>query len=139
MRIALFAPLALLVAPLTGCAGNGADQPLSAESQAGLDKALAGRVAGPATSCIPITYRSLNTKAYGRTLLYQQASGTIFRNDTAGGCENAGRGDILVQVEQEGRPCSGDIIRTVDQTSHIQTGSCALGQFIPYEKPSTRH
>lgn len=128
------AALMLLPLALVAAAGPQRDRPMDPATQAKLDKALVGYIPGAPTSCIPITYRSLNTRTFGSTLLYQEGSGPIYRNDTAGGCEGAARGDILVQVEQEGRPCQGDIIRTVDQVVHSNTGSCALGQFVPYTK-----
>ena len=111
------------------------DEPLDAKTQAALDKALAGRVPGATQSCVPLSYSQLSTKAYGRTLLYAQGNGDVYRNDTAGGCENAARGDILVSVEHEGRPCSGDIVRTVDPYVRAPTGSCALREFTVYRKP----
>lgn len=127
-----FVPLLPMLA-LAACAAGG-DRAATAQSQAGLDRALAGLTPGPATSCIPMSRPNLSTRAYGATLLYKMGNGEVFRNDTAGGCENAARGDILVTVEYEGRPCQGDIIRTVDPVIKTTTGSCALGAFIPYRK-----
>ena len=118
---------------LAGCMDQGRDV-ANAETQAGLDKALAGLTPGATTSCIPPQPSPVSTKVYGKVLLYKFTNGDVYRNDTAGGCEGGGD-DVLVQVEYEGRPCSGDIIRTVDRYSHIPTGSCALGQFTPYLKP----
>jgi hypothetical protein len=130
-RFAFLLPLMALAA----CAGRG-EQAASAETQAGLDRALAGLVPGQQTSCIPLTGLSvLSSRAYGKTLVYKASNGEAFRNDTGGGCENAARGDILVTVQYEGRPCAGDIIRTVDPYARTTTGSCALGPFIPYRKP----
>lgn len=128
----LLPPLALALA---ACAGRG-EPAVSAQSQAGLDRALAGLVPGKQTSCIPLTGRSVSsTRAYGSTLVYKLASGEAYRSDTGGGCENVARGDVLVSVEYQGRPCAGDIIRTVDPYARIPTGSCALGPFTPYRKP----
>lgn len=129
----LLVPLALVAA-----AGPRGDRPLDPADQAKLDKKLAGYVAGTPTSCLPYGYPSASTTAYGRLLVYQQANGPIFVNDTGGGCEAAARGDVLVSIEYEGRPCSGDIIRTVDPFDHFPTGSCALHDFVPYTKPKTR-
>lgn len=130
MRSAVLAPVLLLAA---GCA-LAKDRPADAVVQAKLDKALAGLTPGTPTSCIPITLPTLNSRTYGRTILYSRGRNEVYRNDTAGGCEAAGNGDILVSVEHEGRPCSGDIVRTVDPYTHITSGSCALGQFVPYRR-----
>ena len=131
MRTVFALPL-IAALSLAGCMGQGRDT-ASAETVAGLDKALAGLTPGPATSCIPPQYSPVSTKVYGKVLLYKSTNGDVYRNDTAGGCEGSGD-DILVQVEYSGRPCSGDIIRTVDRYNRFPTGSCALGQFTPYLK-----
>ena len=129
----LISVLSLLA--LAACTARGG-QAVDARSQAGLDRALAGLMPGQPTSCIPLAGRSvLSTRAYGDTLVYKTNNGEAYRNDTAGGCGNAARGDILVSVQYEGRPCSGDIVRTVDPYARITTGSCALGPFVPYRKP----
>ncbi|WP_174291183.1 hypothetical protein [Sphingomonas bacterium] len=128
MAVALIAPLLALA----GCMGDN-QEAVSAETQAGLARALAGRTAGNPTSCLPPGPLLSTTKSYGKVLLYTLANGDLYANDTAGGCENRGD-DIFVEVEHEGRACSGDIIHLVDRTSHIPTGSCALGQFTPYPK-----
>lgn len=122
---------------LAACSAGRGEKPENPQTLAGVDAALAGRVAGPPSSCVPVSTPSLHTTTYGRTILYRSATsgGPIYRNDTDGGCEGAARGDILVSVEHEGRPCAGDIVRTVDSTSRFTTGSCALGQFVPYTKP----
>jgi hypothetical protein len=130
MRLAVLAPVALLIAGVA----LAKDRPLDPVVQAKLDKALAGLTPGAPTSCIPLAYPTLSTHTYGRTILYSRGRDEVYRNDTGGGCEAAGNGDILVQVEQEGRPCAGDIIRTVDPVSHISSGSCALNQFVPYRR-----
>lgn len=135
MRLAHTVPPLLLPLFLLACAGAAPGRPMTAESQAGLDTALAGLVAGPATSCIPIGYRTTTTQAFGPTLLYKLPNGEVYRNDTGGGCENAGHGDILVQIEHQGRPCAGDIIRTVEPLGRLPSGSCSLAQFVPYTKP----
>ncbi len=133
MRALFITPVVGSLMLMAGCMGQG-EEAAGAETQAGLDKALAGLTPGPVTSCIPPQFSSVNTKVYGKVLLYKSSNGDVYRNDTAGGCEGSGD-DILVQVEYEVRPCSGDIIRTVDRSSHIPTGSCALGQFTSYLKP----
>ena len=117
---------------LVGCAPD--NRPMSAETQAGLDKALAGLTPGNPTSCMPPLISTSGTHVYGKILIYTLSGGEVYRNDTTGGCEGSGD-DFLVVVEPEGRACSGDIVRTVDRSSHITTGSCALGQFVRYSKP----
>ena len=134
MRALFTTPLIGSLLLVSGCMGDG-QQAASAETRAGLDKALAGLVPGTPTSCLPPqALSSVNTHAYGNVLLYKMSNGDVYRNDTDGGCNTNGD-DIFVQVEYEGRPCSGDIVRTVDRNSHFPTGSCGLRDFTPYLKP----
>lgn len=128
----LLAATCLFSAMLAGCAPD--NRPMSAESKAGFDKALAGLVPGKPTSCMPPLISTNSSKVYGKVLIYKLSGGDVYRNDTSGGCEGSGD-DILVIREPEGRQCSGDIVRTVDRTTQFTTGSCALGQFTRYSKP----
>lgn len=133
-------PLAtLLVVPLiAGCTLTPAEkermQERAAVTRTDLDKALAGLQPSQSLTCLPPIAGTVSTKAYGLTILYTVSRKLIYRNDTTGGCENMGRGDILVTVQSQGTACQGDIARTVDPTSRIQTGSCALGPFVKYSK-----
>lgn len=134
MRLAMFVPLLGLVA----CAQTPADTARAAQSaqaaQTGLDKALAGLSPGTTSSCIPTTYPSAHTEAYGATILYRVSRSLVYRTDTAGGCENMARGDILVIKEFQGRPCRGDIATTVQPVSRTFTGSCSFGDFTEYRR-----
>ena len=110
-----------------------AQQGMAAE-QAGLEKELAGLVPGEHPTCLNnLAHYSL--KAYGPTLIYRVSDRLKYRNDTAGGCENVARGDILVTVSNEGRVCQGDIARTVEPGSRIPTGNCGLRTFTKYTRP----
>jgi hypothetical protein len=128
----------LILAALSGCAMTPQQREQAAAAQAkqadSLDKALAGLTPVRTMSCIPITSGTISTKAYGPTILYTVGRGLIYRTDTAGGCEGMMRGDALVTVQLQGRPCSGDIARTVDTVARFPTGSCALGEFTEYRK-----
>lgn len=129
--------LALLVA---ACAPTPAETARAIEAQQAtadrLAQALAGLTPGRTDSCLPLVRPDVHTETYGRTILYKVNRKLIYRNDTSGGCEGGGSGhdDILVSVEHQGRPCSGDIVRTVDRYAHFPTGSCALGDFVEYRK-----
>ena len=130
--------VAMIALPLILIAAAGPTRDLNAADQTKLAKALAGLTPGKPLSCVPLSYPTLNTQSIGNLLLYKRSRNEVYVNETTGGCEGAAGSDILVQVEHEGRPCSGDIIRTVDNTTHMTTGSCALGQFVPYTKTTPR-
>ena len=135
MRTALLLPLIGLAA----CVQTPADTARAAQAhqatQARLDKALAGLTPGETSSCIPTLLPSVQTEAYGSTLLYRAGRNLVYRTETGGGCENAGRGDILVTKQLQGRPCRGDIATTVSPTSRTFSGSCSLGDFTVYRRP----
>ena len=95
---------------------------------------LAGRVAGPAQRCVQIypsnTLRLSETNQ--RTLVYG-AGRTIWVNDL-GSC-GFRRDDIIVTEPLNSRHCNGDIVRSVDQLSHMPGPTCVLGDFVPYRLP----
>jgi hypothetical protein len=104
-----------------------------AEIQQKLAKELQGLTPQKAESCID-QFPSAQTAGYGPTILYKFSDGVVYRTDTAGGCEGIGRGDILVTKTSQSQLCQGDIARTVDAASHMTTGSCSFGPFVPYRK-----
>lgn len=131
-----FLPAVLL---LGGTAALSADTKGYAARQAAqdkieLDKQLAGLVAGKPQTCIdPIRYR--DTTRVGDTILYKNGRNDIMRTDTGGGCFGLRRGDTIVSKTFGSQLCRGDIVHTVDLVSHIPSGSCSFGDFIPYRKP----
>ena len=135
--------LCLAVMPLIallGCTRTPAETARATEAEQATANRLAARLAGltpgRATSCLPTTLigAQAQTQGYGSTILYIAGRDLIYRNDTTGGCDNIGRGDILVTRQFAGRACRGDIATTVEPLSRAVTGSCALGDFIPYRR-----
>lgn len=107
----------------------------NATDQQKLDRELAGLIPGRAQDCIDLQDAKIaDVQGAGPTLLYKLGRGLVYRNDTAGGCEKASRGDIVVTDSISGKLCRGDIARTVRQLSPATTGSCTLGAFVPYRR-----
>ena len=123
---------------LAGCTGDRGSPPSSADTQAGLTAALAGFTPGKPESCAPAGYSRLVATGYGATLLYRDANSPIFRNDTTGGCDRAGHGDVLISHQLLDCACRGDILETANPISRTPTGSCTLGYFVPYTKTRAR-
>jgi hypothetical protein len=94
---------------------------------------LAGRVAGPPQHCVEI--RPLDTirlsQTDSQTLIYGNGR-TIWANDL-GSCR-MGQNDILITEPRGSRYCRGDIVRSMDQLSHIPGPTCVLGDFVPFSK-----
>lgn len=131
----------LLIASLIVVAGSSAvasdtadDADRAARNVAKLDKALAGLTPGAPVSCIPVANRRYTTQAIGNTILYRASGKLTYRNDTSGGCFGAERGDALVSQTPDTRLCRGQIMRSVDLRARFDSGSCALGEFVPYRK-----
>lgn len=126
--------MAAMVA-LAGCAATPKEQAAAAAraevAQESLEQALAGLTPDKPVTCLP-NFQNRQLKAYGQTLVYTVSRNLKYRTDTGGGCEGVARGDILVTRSPQGRLCSGDIAQTVDQASRFPTGSCAMGDFVPY-------
>ena len=106
----------------------------AARDQIDLDKQLTGLVAGKPQACID-TFRYRESTRVGDKILYKNGRSDIMLTDTGGGCFGLRNGDAIVSRTFGSQFCRGDIVRTVDLTSHTQSGSCSFGAFIPYRKP----
>ncbi|MBY0520968.1 MAG: hypothetical protein K2P79_11150 [Sphingomonas sp.] len=132
MRILLTASLLALAA--TGAIAGDTDADRATRNAARLDKALAGLTPSAPVACIPIANRRYITQAIGDTILYRANSKLTYRNDTSGGCFGAERGDALISQTPDTQLCRGQIMRSVDLRARTDSGSCALGAFVPYRK-----
>jgi hypothetical protein len=96
-------------------------------------KALAGRVEGEPVDCLNIT-QIRSSEIIDRTaILYTGNDGTIYVQRPSG-AEFLDSSDILVSEPTNGRTCSIDIVRLVDQGSRMPSGSVGFTKFIPYRK-----
>lgn len=103
------------------------------DDRSALDKALAGRVAGPPVSCID-SYLSDGPQIIdNHTLIYRQV-GRLWRNTLPDACPSLDEDSILIVDVYGGQLCSNDRFRTVQRSSHIPSGYCRLGNFVPYSK-----
>ena len=125
------APLAL-----AACAGSYQPQPLTEKQAAKLDKALAGLVPGEKLSCVNREPQSNFTVISGNTLLYRVSRKLVYKNELIGSCSGLARGDTMIVRTWGSQYCRGDITTSADLVSGITTGSCALGDFIPYRAPA---
>ncbi|UVO50539.1 hypothetical protein M0208_08415 [Sphingomonas sp. SUN019] len=136
MRKPLFMLAAGAAAILSMTGATAADRSTRAQDRAAKDaaefqKAVAGLTPGKPMSCLPLSRQSLAMKGIGSKLVYRASRKLMYVND-APGCEGVARGDTLVTRQYTGRSCRGDIAQTVDRIARFPTGSCALGDFVPY-------
>lgn len=142
MRRLTLASLAILggTGVLAACATTGQPEPRSARAQAELSRWLDGRVAGRPQSCLP-TYRSQDMVIIDEnTILFRDGANRVWRTDLKGPCNGLGRPGTALLTRQFGSTslCSGEIAQVIDTAGGFTTGSCALGDFVPYEGPGRR-
>ena len=135
MRSAL-APL--ILAMVAGCAAS-TQQTAAAQQQAQvrLARLLAGKVAGPARSCLP-SYRADDMIVIDeRTIAFRDGPNRVWVTQPRGSCNLLGSpGYALVTRNVGGMGlCSGDIGQIFDTTSRMTVGSCVMGDFTPYTRP----
>ncbi|MBO9579753.1 MAG: hypothetical protein J7498_02575 [Sphingobium sp.] len=125
---------ALLLAGLAATASAKTAEPakLDAGEAKELARALDGKVAGKPVSCVS-TFRGENLRAIGdHTLVYRVSKKLIYRNDLQGTCHGLRFGDTLVLKVFGNQYCRGDIAHAVHLPTGTMSGTCALGDFVPY-------
>ncbi len=127
--------LLLTGASLASCAA--APQPgRSADAERHFQKLIAGKVAGPAVSCLP-SYRANEMVVIDdQTVAFRDGSRRVWVTDLGQGCANLGSGFYALVTKRFGGTglCRGDIAHVADLTSGFTVGSCVMGDFVPYEK-----
>lgn len=117
--------LAAAAALMAGCA------PSAPEGPPGPIAEVAGRIAGPAQTCVPIESSSSMRLADRHTLIYNTGR-TVWVSRT--NCP-AGSDDLLVLHPSGSQHCRGDIVGTIDRLSRIPGPSCVIGDWVPYRRP----
>jgi hypothetical protein len=128
--------LALMLLPLAACVQSTGGEPQLGEREArDLARALDGKVPGEPVACVT-AMRSNDLRALGdNTLIYRINKDLVYRNTLEGPCSGLSMGDTLVMRRVTSQYCRGDIATVVNLPSGAQTGSCALGDFVPYRTP----
>lgn len=142
MRRLTLASLAVLTsaAALASCATTSTPEPRSEKAQLELTRWLEGRVAGKAQVCLP-TYRSQDMVIIDEnTILFRDGSRRVWRTDLKGPCNGLGQPGTALVTRQFGGTglCSGEIAQVIDTNVGGFRGSCAFGEFVPYEGPGRR-
>ncbi len=95
---------------------------------------LAGRTAGAPQQCVSLrATESLRVSETDRHTLIYGSGGTLWASQL-GQC-GFGSDDVLVTEPTTGSYyCRGDLVRSLDRSSHIPGPSCVLGDFVPYRR-----
>ncbi|MCM8729518.1 hypothetical protein ACFO8O_00860 [Hephaestia sp. GCM10023244] len=122
---------------LGGCATTAQDQAANADRQAKTEAEIAdtlkGLTPGEPKSCIDQT-RVQNVRKYAGAIIYEYSPREKYRNNVSDGCFGLSRGDIIVTKTPTSQLCRGEIITMVSPGSRMPSGSCGLGDFVPYKK-----
>lgn len=120
---------------LAACTGSYTPTPLTDKQAATLDKALAGKVAGEKVSCINREPQTNLTVISNNVLLYRVSRRLIYKNELIGSCNGLTYGDTMITRSFGSQLCRGDIATSANLMTGMTTGSCALGDFVPYRAP----
>ena len=131
-----FAVPALLVAALCATTTSATEQRADRE-QAKLQRALKGLTPGAPSRCISRD-RVNELRGFEGEILYVGGRNRVWRNQTLGTCSGLARGDLIVTHSISRDYCAGDIVQTRERTGGMITGSCSLGDFVPYTKEGAR-
>lgn len=121
-------------AMLAGCAGDTAASRSAAGSDADrIARRLAGMTAGAPQSCVPRDMVNETVRS-ADTILFVQGRKRVYRTTLVGSCPGLARGDVMVSRSFGSSYCRGDIIETHAVPGGFLTGSCSLGDFVPYSR-----
>jgi hypothetical protein len=126
------AGLAAVILALGGCMTQPPQASRSAEAQAEFQKLTAGKVAGPAITCLP-SYRSNDMVPIDDGTVAFKNGRTVYVNHLIGECDGLRSGFYTLVTRSSGSGlCRGDIARVADVSTGMVVGSCAVGDFVPY-------
>jgi hypothetical protein len=129
--------LALIALVLLGGCATAESQQAEAERRARAEVEIAdtlkGLTAGEPRDCIDQT-RVHSVQKFVGTILYEYSPREIYRNNVSNGCFGLAHDDIIVSRTPTTRLCRGEIIETVSPGANMPSGSCVLGDFIPYTR-----
>jgi len=136
MRAIVLVAAAMLV---IGCAhssqpnaNSGADFQ-AAKDESDLAEALANRTPEAPLDCVDQRDLSVH-KSFGRgAILFGNRKDTVvYLNRPPAGCPGLNVATTIETKTPGTRLCRGDLVTVADPASHVEYGSCALGQFTPY-------
>lgn len=107
------------------------------DAQAQLERALAGRVAGPPQPCINLRQITRTEIISGTGILYRVGS-RVYLNRPRIGSEWLDRDNILVTRPVVSQLCRNEPVQLIDRTGYIQRGFVTLGDFVPYTRTRSK-
>ena len=103
-----------------------------------VDQLLAGRTAGTPQSCVSEPNIDDTRIFDSGQILYRMKAGPDYLN-TPPACRGVLRRNAAIASRIPTTSlCRGDILQVFDPVSHIDYGSCGLGDFVPYPRIKRR-
>jgi len=103
--------------------GPGAADPLA--------QSLAGRVAGPAQSCIS-AQPNQNVRVIDSATVAYEVGGTLWVNRLRHACPGLSPYNIAIVERGGGQICRGDRVRAIEPGATIAGAGCNLQEWVPY-------
>jgi hypothetical protein len=119
----------IAAAALAGSCARPATLPGAAPAQE-----TAGRVAGPARTCVS-SEQTQNLRVLDRQTLAYGWGSTVYVNHLPGPCPGLEPTSTLIVSAQSGQYCRGDRVQALEPGSTIAGPACNLGDWIPYRRP----
>jgi hypothetical protein len=125
---------ALMLLSVTALAVAGCTRPAEPAGNAMLAQELAGRVAGPAKSCIN-SHQSANLRVIDSQTLAYDDGPTLWVTHLGAACPGmATLSTVIVEPQLGGQYCRGDHIRGLEQGAIIPGPTCFIGAWVPYRR-----
>lgn len=95
---------------------------------------LAGRVAGKAERCIPLSATQGPQIIDDRTIAYRQSGRRLWVNHPIGPCYRLRQLNTIIIDVYSGQLCRNDRFRVLEIGSTIPGPFCRFGDFVPYDE-----
>lgn len=120
----------IMLLALVGCSPTGP----SAGAGDAFARELAGRVAGPAQTCVPTNQSESLRVIDSRTLAYGSGR-TLWVNRLDASCPGVAPLSTLIVDVSSGEYCRGDRVRGLEPGAIIPGPPCILRDWTPYRRP----
>lgn len=125
----------LLIAAAAGCTTAPPAPTRTAKAEAEFQKLTAGKVPGTPITCLQ-SYRAGDMVTIDDSTVVFKEGSRVYVNHLIGECNGLSSGFYTLVTKSGGSGmCRGDISRVADVRTGMTVGSCAIGDFVPYNSP----
>ena len=110
----------------------------AAQGDAALATAIAGRTAGPPTTCIQPRFIRRSRVIDGTAIIYEMSPTRWYVQRPAEGAEQLRSGDVIVSRSPTASLCRHDTADLQDSATRTRTGFVVFDAFVPYDRKKGR-